>query len=416
MRVLVYPHDLGIGGSQLNAIELAAAVRDLGHEVLVFGPRGPLERRISELSLEFLPAPEPSRRPSAGIVSALRRVVVDRRIDVVHGYEWPPILEARLAVLGHHAACVGTVMSMAVAPFIPRHLPLVVGTHQIADAERRGGRGDRVHVIEPPVDLAHNTPSAATDVEEFRQQHGIPNGPLVVVVTRFAHELKLEGVLTAIAVVPSLDAAAVLCLVGDGPARSAVVEAAEAANRRAGRRAVVLTGEVHDPRPAYTAADVVLGMGGSALRAMAFAKPLVVQGEHGFWQALSPESVDRFLWAGWYGVGEGRTSGPAHLREALGPLLADTARQRALGDFARDLVVGRFSLTRAAGVQVDIYDDAVAGRCGARPDPFRDTAAASRFAVHTARRRSQKLRGRRPSDDFNARPVAAATRRAATLS
>ena len=202
MRVLVYPHDLGIGGSQLNAIELAAAVRDLGHEVLVFGPRGPLESRIAELSLEFLPAPEPSRRPSAGIVSALRRVVVDRRIDVVHGYEWPPILEARLAVLGQHTACVGTVMSMAVAPFIPRHLPLVVGTHQIAEAERRGGRGDRVRVIEPPVDLAHNTASAATDVEAFRQQHGIPNGPLVVVVTRFAHELKLEGVLTAITSCP----------------------------------------------------------------------------------------------------------------------------------------------------------------------------------------------------------------------
>lgn len=413
MRVLVYPHDLGIGGSQLNAIELAAAVRDLGHEVLVFGPRGPLECRISQLDLEFLPAPQPSRRPSASIVSALRHVVVDRRIDVVHGYEWPPILEARLAVLGHQAACVGTVMSMAVAPFIPRQLPLVVGTHQIADAERRGGRGVRVHVIEPPVDLVHNTPSAAGEVEEFRQQHGIPAGPLVVVVTRFAHELKLEGVLTAIDVVPSVDAAAVLCLVGDGPARSAVAEAAEARNRRAGRRAVVLTGELHDPRPAYTAADVVLGMGGSALRAMAFAKPVVIQGEHGFWEVLSPESVDQFLWAGWYGVGESRTSGPAHLRAALGPLLADTARQRALGDFGRDLVVGRFSLTRAAEVQADIYEDAATGMCGARPDPIRDTAAVSRFAVHAARRRSLKLRGRRPSDDFNARPLAAARREAA---
>ena len=33
MKVLVYPHTMEIGGSQLNAIEIAAAVRDRGHDV-----------------------------------------------------------------------------------------------------------------------------------------------------------------------------------------------------------------------------------------------------------------------------------------------------------------------------------------------------------------------------------------------
>ena len=49
MRILVYPHDLGIGGSQLNAIELAAAVQRLGHEVIVYGRPGPRTRHIGEL-------------------------------------------------------------------------------------------------------------------------------------------------------------------------------------------------------------------------------------------------------------------------------------------------------------------------------------------------------------------------------
>ena len=35
MRVLVYPHSMEIGGSQLNAVELGGAVRDLGHDVVV---------------------------------------------------------------------------------------------------------------------------------------------------------------------------------------------------------------------------------------------------------------------------------------------------------------------------------------------------------------------------------------------
>ena len=44
MRIVVYPHRLEIGGSQINAIELAAAVRDLGHEVIVFGQPGGARR------------------------------------------------------------------------------------------------------------------------------------------------------------------------------------------------------------------------------------------------------------------------------------------------------------------------------------------------------------------------------------
>ena len=50
----------------------------------------------------------------------------------------------------------------------------------------------------------------------------------------------------------------------------------------AGRQVVLLTGEIADPRPAYAAADVVVGQGGSALRGMAFGKPLVVVGEGRF--------------------------------------------------------------------------------------------------------------------------------------
>jgi glycosyltransferase involved in cell wall biosynthesis len=409
MRVLVYPHDLGIGGSQLNAIELAGAVRDQGHEVLVFGPAGPLEGRIEELGLEFIAAPTPRRRPSPSIVAALRRVVDECGIDVVHGYEWPPILESRLAVWGRGTACVGTVMSMAVAPFIPQHLPLVVGTEQIADAERRQGRR-RVHVVEPPVDLAHNQPVDPREVDSFRSRFGIPGGTCVVAVSRLAHELKLEGILTAIDVVPTIDGA-VLVVVGDGPARHEVVAAADAANRRAGRVAVRVIGQMADPRAAYTSADVVIGMGGSALRAMAFGKPLVVQGEQGFWDLLTPVTVDQFLWTGWFGVGEARTVGAQRLRSILVPLLADEGLRRSLGAFSSDVVRKRFALDQAGVRQADIYREALTGPPQSSAHPVLDGAAAFRFAVHTVRRRAGKLRGNRPSDDFNARPVAAAAKR-----
>ncbi len=137
---------------------------------------------------------------------ALGRLVEERGADLVHGYEWTTALEAYWGPRARRGVpAVATVMSMAVAPFLPRDMPLVVGTEQIADHERRAGRSN-VAVIEPPVDLDHNV-AGADDVAEFHRRHGLdPDAQTVVCVTRLAAELKLEGVLAAIDAVADLTA------------------------------------------------------------------------------------------------------------------------------------------------------------------------------------------------------------------
>lgn len=395
MRILVYPHDLGMGGSQLNAIELACAVRDLGHEVVLYGEPGVLVSRADELGLEFIASPTRHTRPTPGIVRHLRALVRERDIDIVHGYEWPPIVEGQLACLGGRVRCVGTVMSMSVAPFISRHLPLVVGTRAIAADERAAGRTD-VTVIEPPVDTVANAPDQGGDLAAFRAEHGLRDGGLhLVCVTRLARELKLEGLLTAIEVVPQLGDDLTLTIVGGGPEAGAVREAAERANASAGRRAVVLTGQTSDPRPAYAMADIVLGMGGSALRALAFAKPLIVQGEQGFWKALSPDTVDQFLFAGWFGQGDGVASGAAALRRELSPLLTSPGARARAGRYSRTLVEERFSLHAAGARQLELY------RRVARSRPRPSVGAGVRSGVGLARYTAGRLLNRGPSDDFN---------------
>jgi glycosyltransferase involved in cell wall biosynthesis len=408
MRILVYPHDLNLGGSQLNAIELAAEISALGHECVVYGRPGALGARIAELGLEFIESPDPGRRPSARIVEDLRRLVRARGIDVVHGYEWPPGLEAGLVALREDGvAGVCTVMSMAVAPFLPTWLPLVVGTRQIAANERARGR-TAVHLLEPPVDLEHNRIPAEGELAAFRERWQLDGRALVVCVGRLVSELKSEGVLTAIRVAGELAASSPfqLLLVGDGSARPAVEAAAQAVNDRVGSNTVVLTGELNDPRPAYAVADVSLGMGGSALRALAFAKPLVVQGERGFFETLAPDSVEQFRWQGWYGVGASAADGPARLAGQLVPLLADPDRRAELGRYGRELVE-EYSLARAARHQVEIYTSALeANGRGLRAVPEVIRAGAS-FTAYYLSKRVARLLGRSRTDDFNARPVAA---------
>ena len=408
MRVLVYPHDLNMGGSQMNAIELAAAVRDLGHECIVYGRPGVLCDRIDELGLEFIESADPGGRPSLRVVRDLRRLVQERDIDVVHGYEWPTGLEAYLATIGRgRARALCTIMSMAVAPFLPRSLPLIVGTRQIAAHEMALGRPS-VEVIEPPVDLVHNIAPEASALDAFRSRWGVGDMPLVVCVSRLAEELKAEGILTAIEAVAALSETdpCQLLIAGDGASRARIARAAEAVNRATGRHAVVLTGELADPRAAYAVADVTLGMGGSALRALAFGKPLVVQGEHGFFRTLTPETLNEFRWRGWYGIGEGTASGRRRLEGELAPLLRSGELRERLGAFGRSAVV-EFSLGAAAAEQVTAYEGVRTSSTAAQT-VLEVATMGTKLLAHKVRRRRDRLRGTHNMDDFNARPVAAA--------
>ncbi|MBD5831675.1 glycosyltransferase [Janibacter melonis] len=417
MRVLVYPHDLAIGGSQLNAIEVAAAMRPAGVEPILVGRPGALLGRIEELGLEFVETPDPGRRPSRRVASAVHDLVCSRRVELLHGYEWPPTLELTMAAgLLPRRPVVSTVMSMAVAPFVPHDVHLVVGTEQIAAAERARGR-DRVHVIEPPVDLEHNVHPGEDAVAALRARHGLTTDrPLVVVVSRLADQLKLEGLLHAMTLAADLaptDDAFDLLVVGDGPARERVVAGAEEANRRAERRVVVLAGEMRDPRPAYAAADVCVGMGGSALRALAFAKPLVVQGESGFFLPLSEETTDVFSWQGWYGTGADPELGVAALREALVPLLRDLGLRAERAYLGRRLVE-RCSVSAAAQDQLRIYEEALASPSRPARHVVDTGRAAGQLARYKVARTSARLLGRAATEDFNSAPVAgrAAGRRA----
>ena len=355
MKLLVYPHIMEIGGSQLNAIELARGVQEQGHDVVVFAPDGELVPMVEQFGLEYIRSPDENKRPSLRNIKELNHIVAARSIDIVHGYEDGPALEL---ALGPHrkfgTPLVTTVLSMTVPSHIPTHERLIVGTADLLDAQ--AGIRNRSYLMEPPIDTDANSPTVASG---GRQRFGIEQDTvLVAVICRMTTDLdKLRGVLEAIQVVDRLaeSRSVTLLVVGAGPGLAQVEQAAKAVNDRCGRDVVVVTGALLDPRPAYAAADIVIGMGSSALKGMAFGKPLVVQGEQGFWKLLEPATLPIFLAQGFFGHG----GTPDDLREPLTRLISDPAWRVELGAFARRVVIDRFSLARAIDVQCDIYREAI---------------------------------------------------------
>jgi glycosyltransferase involved in cell wall biosynthesis len=365
VRILISLYKLAIGGSHINAIEIGSLIKQRGHDVIVFSPDGPLRERVAELGLEYVSAGVARpRRPSVAVVRRLNALARERQIDLIHAYEWLPTLEA---ACGPHlrmgTPLLSTVYSVGVPRFVPRNLPMIVGYTKELDIERRRGRS-RVYTVVCPVDTEANAPVG--DRGPARKRFGLRDDELAaVVVSRLFPDLKREGLLSAIAAVGLVDPALNLRLlmVGDGPCREELQEAADAMNAFVGREAVTLTGTLIDPREAYAAADIVLGMGTSAQKGMAFAKPVVIQGERGYWEMLTPESMPKYLHHNFYGLGDGSDGAP-RLAAIIGELAGNRGRWSELGEFGRKTAVAVFSNDAAADRVMQICEEVAAHQEG----------------------------------------------------
>jgi glycosyltransferase involved in cell wall biosynthesis len=360
MRLLVYPHDLSIGGSQINAIDLAAGAAAAGHDVSVYGIPGPLVDYITERGLTYIPARTLHYRPAPSRIAQLATIARQNRIDLIHAYEWPSCLDAYYgASLCLNVPLLCTVLSMDVMPYVPASVPLIMGTADLGEQARKVQKSG-VWVIEPPIDVERDNPDI--DATTFRRRHEVSDEEfLIVSVSRLALDLKLDALVRAIDAVDLLAGSypLKLILVGDGPARAALEMRAQAVNSRHKREVISLPGADMDPRPAYAGADLVVGMGSSALRALAIGRPLIVQGEDAFSEIFEPHTYDLFLKQGFYGLGD-KKPGAQLLARQIEELVVDATRRTELGTFGRRAVTERFSLQRAIGVQLDIYRQVLA--------------------------------------------------------
>lgn len=82
LRVVVYPHSMELGGSQLNAVELAAAVRDRGHDVILYAEDGELTATVRSLGLRHVFAPPGGHRPSVRTARHLAAILQIGRAHV----------------------------------------------------------------------------------------------------------------------------------------------------------------------------------------------------------------------------------------------------------------------------------------------------------------------------------------------
>lgn len=330
----------------MNAIDLAAALRDRhGFDVTFFATRGPMVKLVEEKGLRYVEAPDARFHPSFTRMRALRQVVRNLRPNLIHAWDWYQCLDAYFSVfLPMRVPLVVTDMMMSVNGVLPKRLPTTFGTPELCDQASAQGRR-KVELMLPPIDVEHNSPQSVSSTA-FRLKYGIrTNEILIVTVSRLTEWMKLDSIIRTIKAIEQLGREFPIrfVLAGDGTARQKIEHKAASVNEKLNRQAITLTGAVLDPRPIYNAADIVVGMGGSALRGMSFGKPVIVVGEQGFCELFGPNTADSFLYHGIYGRGSGEPGCQSLVRKCRG-LIEQPDRRLSLGEFSRRFVKEHFAL------------------------------------------------------------------------
>ncbi|GAA1919522.1 hypothetical protein GCM10009775_10120 [Microbacterium aoyamense] len=360
-RVIVQLNELGLGGTQLNAVDLAGELRSLGWESIVvcFAPDPPPTPSVLDHARELgidvrLPKVRPSSLKGARYLARLAR---KHRTPIVHVYSG---VNSRSAYFGPslfgRRPLVTTMYEMSMSPYEYENTSVIVGTGYTAENLR--DRPGPVQFISPPVDV-HADAYDAVLAEQFVQQHELdPDLVHVVIVTRLSYVLKELSVRLSIEAMrdPAL-AGLQLVIVGDGEAFEPLSALADEVNTELGRRAVVFTGAVSDPRPAYSATDISIGMGASAARALSFGRPLIVSGEFGLFE-IWDETTGRRLQMDGFWSPDSQPDAVERLRAQLLALGSDSERRKELGDYGRRFAEENFSLESGARTLVDVYERA----------------------------------------------------------
>jgi glycosyltransferase involved in cell wall biosynthesis len=364
LRVLHVAANRWWTGSADPIIRLVSGLRGRGHHVLLGitpGDRFEIKAReaglplVEGLSLRARLAPAELVRD----VRRLRAVVAAEGVDVVHAHHshdhWlglvirPRRPDGRRAALARTFHNARSVKGSRLARPLYRATAAVFAVSRQIEARCRavGIPDERVAWIPGVADLSR---FGAGDGQAIRDEFKLGGAPVAVSVARFAanrgHELLLAGFERLLDRLPE----ARLLLVGKGERRSRLDQLV--AERGLGPRVIFTGYRDHDLPEVLAAADCfVLMAAGSdescraALEAMAAGRPVVARNVGALPETVVHGETGLLL----------ADASPEALADALGTVLGDRERARAMGAAGRRRAMLDFSAERLVTIVEDVY-------------------------------------------------------------
>ena len=373
---------LDAGGSEQATVEIADALTRAGASALVASEGGRMATAVTQTGGEVIALPVASKNPLTVLANArrLRRLIEDRKVDLVHARSrapaWSAFLAARATgrpfVTTYHGAY-GSVgpLKAAYNSVMGRGDRIIANSRYTAAlvAERHHVARDRIRVIYRGIDAATFDPLMVPPgpVAKLRESWGVPPGTKVVLqaarltglkghrlTIEAASRLKREGALVS----------AVIIFAGDAPGKAGYrQELLDLIARNGLGDKIRLVGHCHDMPAAFLASYVALvpslvaeTFGRTSVEAQAMGCPVIVSNLGALPETIVSPEQDAARFTGWLVPANDAVALADGLRLALSLTPAERAK---IGQRAGARAGVEFALSQMQAKTLAVYDELI---------------------------------------------------------
>lgn len=294
MKIIMALAGLDIGGAETHVVELSKELKRRGNDVIMISGGGVYEKEVTDAGIKHYTVPIKKRSYTAIIKAKgmIKKIIKSEKPDIVHSHARIPsfIIGVIHREMRHSFVYVTTAHWTFDTSFVVRHLTCW-GDKTLSVSEDIKKYLLKYYDVNPKnIYISINGIDPGKFSKDVRADKIIKEFDLNPEARRITYVSRLNplvcapafGIIEKIekinAAVPGVE----VIIVGDGDSYAEMKQKADEANKRLGRRAIILTGGRTDINEIHAAAEVCVGVSRAILEPMCMEKKCVIAGQEGY--------------------------------------------------------------------------------------------------------------------------------------
>lgn len=372
MKILMALNGLDIGGAETHVVELSKEIKRRGHEVVMVSSGGIYQKEVENFGIKHYTATLSSRSFSDMSASKkqLKEIILKEKPDIVHSHARIPgfLIDAVHKELKKSFVFVTTAHWTFDTSFLVKKLTRW-GEKTLAVSDDlkkyllryyREVKEENIYVSINGIDGSKFSKDISGEkvAKEFNLT---PNAPTIVYVSRLNPAVcaPAYGIIEKIEKINASVPGVEVIIVGAGECLEDMTEKAEEANKRLGRRAVIMAGARTDINEIHANADVCVGVSRAILEPMIMEKKCVVAGQEGYIGILTPEKLDMAIKCNFTCRGCVPLDADVLSDDIIKLFNMDSHQAKEVTDYGKSVVETFYSVKKMADDNLAMYDDAL---------------------------------------------------------
>lgn len=372
MKILMALNGLDIGGAETHVVELSKEIKRRGHEVIMVSSGGVYQKEVEDFGIKHYTVTLISRSPADILASKkqLKEIILKEKPDIVHSHARIPgfLLDMVHREMKKSFVFVTTAHWTFDTSFLVKKLTRWgEKTLAVSDDLKKYLLKYYPEVKEENIYISINGIDGrkfSKDVSGKRVEEEFsltPDAKKIVYVSRLnpavcapAYNIieKIEKINNA---VPGVE----VIIVGGGDCLEDMTKKAEEANKKLGRRAIIMAGPRTDINEIHANADVCVGVSRAILEPMIMEKKCVVAGQEGYIGILTPEKLDMSIKCNFTCRGCDPLDADILSDDIIKLFNMDDAQSKDVTDYGKSVVETYYSVKKMADDNLAMYDDAL---------------------------------------------------------